>query len=65
MKWVRMIGVLTGLLLALFQELLVAADLEDEIRLGVTIRNRDMLERAPSCMHTFSRVELVNQVRFL
>ncbi|KAL7565342.1 hypothetical protein ACA910_014621 [Epithemia clementina (nom. ined.)] len=62
MKWVRMIGVLTGLLLAIIQEfLLVAADLEDDIRLGVTIRNRDMLERAPSCMHTFSRVELVNQ----
>lgn len=44
---------------------LVRAIEEDEIRLGVTIRNRDMLERAPSCMHTFSRVELVNQVGLL
>eukprot|EP00522_Entomoneis_paludosa_P005905 CAMPEP_0172460030 /NCGR_PEP_ID=MMETSP1065-20121228/35177_1 /TAXON_ID=265537 /ORGANISM="Amphiprora paludosa, Strain CCMP125" /LENGTH=94 /DNA_ID=CAMNT_0013214923 /DNA_START=25 /DNA_END=305 /DNA_ORIENTATION=- len=59
MRWVRvLLGVLVGLLLALVQ---VGANEDEEIRLGVTIRNRDMLDRAPSCLHTFSRVELVNQ----
>lgn len=63
MRWIVMFVVLACLLMAFIQEQLVSADLEDEIRLGVTIRNRDMLERAHSCVHTFSRVELVNQVR--
>jgi hypothetical protein len=33
------------------------------VRLGVTIRNKDILNKAPSCLHSISRVELLNQVR--